>query len=110
MLVDRALERRLRSWLSRRFDRHVLAEMYADRAWALALLGRAEDCRAELEKAFRTAGRRFRPGIAAVHYRAGRALRALHQDREAGAQFRRARDLDAGSSGMQAAQILSRET
>ncbi len=106
--IDRALERKLRSRASRRFDRHVLAQMYADRAWALALLGRAGESRGSLEQAFRAASRRFRPGLASVHYRAGRSLLALKGGREAEEHFRIARELDPGSSGIQAAAMLRR--
>ncbi len=107
-LIDRALERKTRSWVSRRFDRHILAQMHADRAWALGLLGQAGESRAELEKAFQVAGRRFKPGIASVHYRAGRVFLALHDDQQADEHFRRAQALDSGSSGIQAGQMLRR--
>ncbi len=83
------------------------AILWADQAWALALLGRHLDAAPALEQARRVIGRRFLPGVAAVYYRAGQVLR-LRGDRAAAMEhWRQAVELDPqGYGGRLAAAAL----
>jgi Flp pilus assembly protein TadD len=93
-LADQALELRQLNAKTRKIDRHTLASMWADRAQALALLGRNTEAATALEKAASTGDPKFLPGLAGTLWRCGVAL--LHMDRVSAAveQFHRAAQID----------------
>jgi len=75
-------------------DQHVFGYLFANRAWALFLLGRAEEARASLEEARPYASVAFKPGAAGVHYHMARALLAGGLNAEAAEHLRQARQVD----------------
>jgi predicted Zn-dependent protease len=94
LLVDKALELRQNDVRTRHHDRHELAYMHANRAQALALLGRKEDALSAIETASRVGDPEFIPGLAATFWRCGVALRMLHQVDGANEKFRKAAEMD----------------
>ena len=64
LLVDEALELHENNVRTRNLDRHNLANMHANRAQALALLGRKEDALSAIETASRVGDPVFIPGLA----------------------------------------------
>ena len=76
-----------------RADGRVPGAYYALQAWALALLGRAEEAREALTQAERVPEPNARTS-ASLHWRAGMALVAMHQTEEARKHFQTAYDLD----------------
>ncbi len=102
-----ALEYKRRSWVSRRIDRHVLGEMWADHAWALARLGQHDKADRSLEMGFKETNQKFVAGMAGLHYRAGRTRCAQNRLEEALRYFRSAAQLDPnGNYGHLAAQAM----
>ncbi|HKW97450.1 MAG TPA: tetratricopeptide repeat protein [Bryobacteraceae bacterium] len=77
-LLDKGIQNKTGSEQQRRVDRHVLGYLFANRAWALFLLGRRE----EAEQALKSAEEGLqaalsdgvKPGAAGVHYHMARAL------------------------------------
>jgi tetratricopeptide (TPR) repeat protein len=79
---------------------------YANRAWALGLLGRAEEARESLALALRDP-ETLAPGIAECHWLAGMALLAIEQPAEACQHFRLGKDADPrGKYGRRCAELL----
>jgi tetratricopeptide (TPR) repeat protein len=105
-LVDRALE--LKQQLPKRdLDRHTLANMWAARAEALAMLGRNSEAASSLETAAQAGDPKFIPGTAGTLWRCGRALRRMDRENAAIDRFKRAVALDPhGLSGALAASAL----
>jgi len=107
-LVDQAIGLKRATFLGRRIDRHVLGEMWANQAWALARLGRHAEADAALEQAFQDTDRRFKPGLAAINERAGHLL-LLRGDRSGAIKrWLAAREIDPqGVAGRMAVRALS---
>jgi tetratricopeptide (TPR) repeat protein len=79
---------------------------YANRAWALGLLGRADEARESLALALRDP-ETLAPGIADRHWLAGMALLAMQQPDEACRHFRLGKDADPhGKYGRRCAELL----
>jgi hypothetical protein len=64
----------------------------------LFLLGRPAEAEQALEQAGKKTGDRFRPGVAGLHYRVGRALLAGGRTSAAVEQFHQARATDPGGN------------
>jgi tetratricopeptide (TPR) repeat protein len=91
----------------RRADGRVPGACYALQAWALALLGRADEAREALAQALRVPEPNPRTS-ASLHWRAGMALLALRQTEEARQHFQTAYDLDPrGKYGARCRQYLA---
>ncbi len=75
-------------------DRHTLAYIYANRARALALLGRADEAKESLEEAAQAADPDFIPGMAGTLWRSGLALLNLNREDEAMEKFKRGKEID----------------
>ena len=89
-----------------RADGRVPGAYYALQAWALALLGRADEVGEALAQAIRVPEPNPRTS-ASLHWRAGMALAALRQTEEARKHFRMAYDLDPrGKYGSRCRQYL----
>jgi hypothetical protein len=102
--LDRAIELK-RGW--RKTDRHMLAYMWANRAWALGNLGRTEEALAALQDAEKENTPNFVPGFAGAHWRMGMALIAMDRRAEALEHFRRANEADPhGNYGNRAAKAM----
>jgi tetratricopeptide (TPR) repeat protein len=102
--VDRAVELKQ---FSRKTDRHMLAYMWANRAWALGKLGRTEEALAALQDAEKENTPNFVPGFAGAHWRMGMALIAMNRRAEALDHFRRANEADPhGNYGSRAAKAM----
>ena len=85
-------------------DRHMLGYMWANRAWALARLGRSEEALAAIENARAESRPEFGPGFAGVHWRIGIALAAMGHKSQALDHFQQALDADPqGNYGIRAA-------
>ncbi|MGD0013733.1 MAG: tetratricopeptide repeat protein [Bryobacteraceae bacterium] len=95
-LTRRGLARKWNAPLQRQADRGVFGHLWADRAWALFLLGRHAEAEQALQEAGKKTGDRFRPGVAGLHYRMGRALLAGGRTSAAVEQFHQARATDPG--------------
>jgi tetratricopeptide (TPR) repeat protein len=91
--VDQALELKQRV-PKRNLDRHTLANMWAARAEALAMLGRTSEATSSLETAAQAGDPQFIPGTAGTLWRCGRALLRMGRDSAAIDQFQRAIELD----------------
>jgi tetratricopeptide (TPR) repeat protein len=105
-LADRALELK-QSSATQNLDRHTLANMWAARAEALAMLGRNTEASSSLETVAQAGDPAFIPGTAATLWRCGRALRRMGRENAAIDQFKRAVELDPrGLSGALAASAL----
>ena len=91
----------------RRADGRVPGACYALQAWALALLGRADEAREALAHALRVPEPNPRTS-ASLHWRAGMALLALRQTEEGRQHFQTAYDLDPrGKYGARCRQYLA---
>ncbi len=106
-LIDRALHNKRATALSRRIDRHMFGEMWGNRAWALALLGRHAEALESIERGFAETDQNFKPGLAGLHWRVGQAQRARGDFAKAIGHFTQARELDPiGNYGHLSAQAL----
>ena len=102
--LDRAIELKQRS---RKIDRHMLAYMWANRAWALGKLGRTEEALDALREAEKVNTPDFVPGFAGAHWRMGMALVAMDRKADALNHFRRAIEADPlGTYGNRAAKAI----
>jgi tetratricopeptide (TPR) repeat protein len=77
----------------RRAGGRIPGVYYTHRAWALALLGRNEEARESLTQAL-VVREPYAHGRAAVSWRAGMALLAMHQTEEARKHFQTGREAD----------------
>lgn len=93
-LLDQALQLKETNPQTKNIDKHSLANLWATRAEALAMLGRTSEAEAAIETASKEGNPAFRGGTAATIFRCGRAL--LRMDRESAAigLFKRATEID----------------
>jgi tetratricopeptide (TPR) repeat protein len=94
LLVDNALKLRQSDPRTQNVDRHSLANMWANRAQALALLGQKEEAASAVAAAESVGDPAFIPGMAGTYWRCGVALRLMDQGNAAVEQFRKAAALD----------------
>jgi len=107
LFVDNALKLRQDAPRGRNLNRHTFANMWANRAQALAMLGRRDDAAAAIETASIAGDPAFLPGLAATCWRCGLACRLMNQEEAAAKQFRKAIQLDPrGFYGVLAATAL----
>jgi tetratricopeptide (TPR) repeat protein len=89
-----------------RQDGNVHWELLADRAWALALLGRRDEARESIALSLRQP-ETLAPGTAGRHWRVGMALLAMQQTVEACQHFQLGKDADPrGKYGKRCAEML----
>ncbi len=82
------------------------AEILADKAWALALLGQPMRAKVTLVEAFKKMDQSFKPGMAGIHFRAGQVYK-IDEHARALKLFKRAIEFDPeGSWGKLARQAL----
>jgi tetratricopeptide (TPR) repeat protein len=94
LLVENALKLKQSNPRSRNVDRHSLANMYANRAQALALLGQKDEAASAVRTAEQVGDPAFIPGLAGTRWRCGVALRLMEQENAAIEHFRQAAELD----------------
>ncbi len=75
-------------------DPKRLAAIWADEAWALAVLGRSSEAQQAMEAGARVLDRESRPEVAGFHWRGGMATRALEQWTPAAQWFAKAEETD----------------
>lgn len=109
-LVNRGIEYKCNSETQAGVDPHILGYLFANRAWALALLGRTEDAAEALDEARKYSNVKVKPGAAGVHYRIGRVLLALKQSAEAAQEFRQTRAIDPHGMYARLAEAALRES
>jgi tetratricopeptide (TPR) repeat protein len=106
-LLDQALEMQQSNARTRNLDRHNVGNMQADRALALAMLGRMDEAAQAAVLAGDSGDPGFIPGLAGTAWRCGLALVRMQRPETAADQFRRASELDpAGLYGKLAAKEL----
>ena len=93
-LADLGIKFKRASRAQTEVDQHIFGYLFANRAWALFLLGRAEEARESLDQAQAFTSVGIKPGAAGVHYHIARALAAGGQSAQAAEQFRQARQAD----------------
>jgi tetratricopeptide (TPR) repeat protein len=93
-LLDRAIKMRTGNPRFVKVDRHTLAYMWADRAWALALQARTEEAQHDIAKALDQVDAEFVPGLAGTKWRVGTAFLKMGRKKEALEHFRRAAEID----------------
>lgn len=93
-LVDKATQLKESNPRMRNIDRHNLANMWANRALALAMLGRMDEATSAVAKANDESDPVFIPGLAGTHWRCGLALLRMDQPSQAMEQFRKAAEMD----------------
>jgi len=93
-LLDQGIKFKQASGQQARVDQHISGYLFANRAWALFLLGRTEDARKSLNQAHRYTSVNIKPGAAGVHYHMGRALLAGGFNTEAAEHFGQVRQID----------------
>lgn len=91
--AERALQIH-RDSLIERTAREFLATIRGNQAWALALLGHADESQQAIEAGEREMNPKFTPEVAGFYWRAGMAMLALENAANATAYFRRAAELD----------------
>lgn len=107
-LAEQALACKQRTRWTRNVDRYMLGQMWADKAWALALLGRHAAAEEALDKAFAETDIKFLPMLAGLHYRVGQIMLLRGERTGAAERFARARRIDpVGDYGQLAAQALA---
>lgn len=94
LLTDNALKLKQGNPRTQKIDRHSTANMWADRALALAMLGKMDDAASSLAAAEEAADPRFMPGLAGTAWRCGLALVRMEKPSAAAEQFRKAAELD----------------
>jgi tetratricopeptide (TPR) repeat protein len=93
-LLDKGIEHKRNSDRQLTIDLHILGYLYANRAWALVLLGHPAQADEALDEARKYSAVDIKPGAAGVHYRIGRVLLAERRNTEAAEEFRQAREID----------------
>jgi tetratricopeptide (TPR) repeat protein len=93
-LLDKGIQYKQDSDRQLTVDLHILGYLYANRAWALALLGHPAEADGALDEARKYSAVDIKPGAAGVHYRIGRVLLAEKRNKEAAEEFRQARQTD----------------
>ncbi len=107
-LAEKALQRKGASFLIRYVvDTYRWAEMWGNKAWALALLGDHQRAQQALDQAFRHAPRGFKAEMAMLDFRAAQVARLKGDSARAIALLRQASQLDPeGGAGRLAAEAL----
>jgi tetratricopeptide (TPR) repeat protein len=93
-LLNKGIEYKRASDRQMTVDLHIFGYLYANRAWALWLLGHAVEAGEALDEARKYSTVDIKPGAAGVHYRIGRVLLAEKRNTEADREFRQARQID----------------
>jgi tetratricopeptide (TPR) repeat protein len=93
-LLDKGIERKRASGRQMTVDLHIFGYLYANRAWALVLLGHPVEANEALDEARKYSAVDIKPGAAGVHYRIGQVLLAEKRNKEAAGEFRQARQID----------------
>ena len=93
-LLDKGTKYKRESDRQMSVDLHILGYLYANRAWALVLLGHPSEADDALDEARKYSAVDMKPGAAGVHYRIGRVLLAEKRNPEAAEEFRQARQID----------------
>jgi tetratricopeptide (TPR) repeat protein len=93
-LVDLGIKFKRASPIQAGVDQHILGYLFANRAWALFLLGRTEEARESLEEARQFGNVQSKPGAAGVHYHIARALLAGGLNDEAARHLRQVKQID----------------
>lgn len=112
-LLDKGIQNKTGSEQQRRVDRHVLGYLFANRAWALFLLGR----RKEAEQALKGAedglqaalSDGVKPGAAGVHYHMARARLAGGETDRARVHLLETKKIDLNGKYAKLAEIALRE-
>jgi tetratricopeptide (TPR) repeat protein len=94
LLVDNALQLKQSNLRTRNLDRHNLANMWANRAQALAMLGQKDEANSAIVTAGEVGDPEFIPGLAGTYWRCGVAFRLLDQEQSALEQFQKAIEMD----------------
>jgi tetratricopeptide (TPR) repeat protein len=94
LLVDNALQLKQSNWRTRNLDRHNLANMWANRAQALAMLGQKDEASSAIVSAGEVGDPEFIPGLAGTYWRCGVAFRLMDQEQSALEQFQKAIEID----------------
>jgi tetratricopeptide (TPR) repeat protein len=107
-LAEQARQYKCASASNRALDRYMLGEMWANCAWAQAMLGRYEALES-LERAFREGDHNFKPVLAGIHYRAAHVFHARGERGAVAEHLGKAVQIDPrGMYGVLAAQALER--
>jgi len=93
-LADRGITFKKTSAHQSQVDQHIFGYLYANRAWALFLLGRTAEVQQSLEEARRFSSIPNKPGAAGVHYHIARALLAGGLNAEAAEHLRQVKQID----------------
>jgi len=93
-LVDLGLKFKRVSPKQAGVDQHIFGYLLANRAWALFLLGRADEARESLNEARQYGNVHSKPGAAGVYYHIARALLAGGLNDEAAEQLRQVKQID----------------
>lgn len=93
-LLNKGIEFKRTSDRQQTVDLHIFGYLYANRAWALMLLGHPAEADDALDEARKYSTVDTKPGAAGVHYRIGRVLLAEKRNPEAAEEFRQARQID----------------
>jgi tetratricopeptide (TPR) repeat protein len=111
LLIDNALKLKQDNPRARNVDRHSTAYMWADRALALAMLGRMDDAAAALVMADDAGDPAFLPGLAGAAWRCGLAFLQMNKVDVAIEQFRNATVIDpCGLYGRRSAAALQEQS
>ena len=94
LLVDNALQLKQSNLRTRNLDRHNLANMWANRAQALAMLGQKDEASSAIVTAGEVGDPEFIPGLAGTYWRCGVAFRLMDQEQSALEQFQKAIEID----------------
>jgi tetratricopeptide (TPR) repeat protein len=94
LLLENAINLKQGNVRTRNMDRHNLANMWANRALALAMLGRIDEAASAVTTARYEGDAAFIPGLASTAWRCGLALLRMNQAAAAYEQFRKAAEMD----------------
>jgi tetratricopeptide (TPR) repeat protein len=107
-LVRWGLQHRRGTLLKRLLGRREVGEIWANEAWAHTLMGHYPQADESLYQALKEADPWFKPGIAAIHYRAGLILLLRDRRQDAAEHFSQAQQTDPnGLYGRLAGRALS---
>jgi tetratricopeptide (TPR) repeat protein len=93
-LLNKGLEYKRTADMQQTVDLHIFGYLFANRAWALWLLGHPAEADEALDEARKYCAVDIKPGAAGVHYRLGRVLLAEKRTEEAAEEFRQACQMD----------------
>lgn len=107
-LTERAMKYYLASFEARRLNPQTLSRIWANQAWAYALLNRHTEAAAALQQAFATVPHNFRMAMARVHQRAGQVMMLRGERSQAAEHFRQGQLIDPnGYHGRECTQALN---